>query len=56
MYYNENGNRPQAKTDQGVPLFKVHFPKALKGECRAKPLKTEPTYSKSLLFIFLYKN
>lgn len=56
MYYNEKAARPQAKTGQGVPLFRVHFPKALKGECRAKPLKIEPTYRKSLLFIFLYQN
>ncbi|XP_029946095.1 uncharacterized protein LOC115387508 isoform X2 [Salarias fasciatus] len=44
MYYNENANRPQAKTNEGVPLFTVHFPKAMKGECSAKPLKTEPTF------------
>ncbi|XP_030277722.1 uncharacterized protein LOC115584440 [Sparus aurata] len=44
MYYNENADRPQAKTQEGVPLFKVYFPKAMKGQCRAKPHKTEPTF------------
>ncbi|XP_074543284.1 uncharacterized protein LOC141803222 [Halichoeres trimaculatus] len=44
MHFNENANRPRAKTDEGLPLFKVHFPKAMKGECRAEPLKTEPTF------------
>ncbi|KAM8755816.1 uncharacterized protein AB9X84_009227 [Acanthopagrus schlegelii] len=44
MYYNENANRPQAKTREGVLLYKVHFPKAMKGQCSAKPHKTEPTF------------
>ncbi|XP_030274805.1 uncharacterized protein LOC115582760 isoform X2 [Sparus aurata] len=44
MYYNENADRPQAKTREGVPLYKVHFPKALKGQCSAKPHQTEPTF------------
>ncbi|XP_077419660.1 uncharacterized protein LOC144050370 [Vanacampus margaritifer] len=38
MHYNENDKRPQAQTD------KVHLPKALKGECRAKPPKMEQTF------------
>ncbi|XP_038158943.1 uncharacterized protein LOC119795164 [Cyprinodon tularosa] len=45
MHYNENANRPQAKTREGVPLFKVHFPKAMKGECSMKPHRTKPTFS-----------
>ncbi|XP_056231468.1 uncharacterized protein LOC130169075 [Seriola aureovittata] len=44
MYFNENAGRPQAQTKEGEPLFTVHFPKAMKGECRAKPVKTEPTF------------
>ncbi|XP_036956076.1 uncharacterized protein LOC119020683 isoform X2 [Acanthopagrus latus] len=43
MYYNENADRPQAKTQEGVPLYKVYFPKAMRGQCRAKAHKTEPT-------------
>ncbi|XP_028291221.1 uncharacterized protein LOC114454733 isoform X3 [Gouania willdenowi] len=37
IHYNENANRPQALT-QGEPV------KALKGECKAKPQKTEQTF------------
>ncbi|KAL0966167.1 hypothetical protein UPYG_G00291830 [Umbra pygmaea] len=44
MHYNENADRPQAETEEGVPLFKISFPKARKGECRAKPQKTQPTF------------
>ncbi|XP_073720047.1 uncharacterized protein [Misgurnus anguillicaudatus] len=44
MHYNENGDRPQAKSQKGEPLFKISFPKARKGECSAKPHKTEPTF------------
>ncbi|XP_078124388.1 uncharacterized protein LOC144529259 [Sander vitreus] len=41
MHYNENADRPQAKTQEGEPLFKIYIPKARKGECRAKP---QPTF------------
>ncbi len=44
MHYNENGDRPQAETEEGVPLFS--FPKARKGECRVKPQKTQQTFGK----------
>ncbi|XP_034539013.1 uncharacterized protein LOC117812396 isoform X2 [Notolabrus celidotus] len=44
MYYNENAGRPQAQITEGEPLFKVNFPKAVKGGCRAKRVKVEPTY------------
>ncbi|XP_056226060.1 uncharacterized protein LOC130165133 isoform X2 [Seriola aureovittata] len=40
MSYDENAERPKAQTKEGEPLFKVHFPKAVKGECRATPVKT----------------
>lgn len=46
MHYNENADRPQAKTKKGEPLFKISFPKARKGECRANPHKTQPTFGK----------
>ena len=29
-----------------------HFPKAMKGECRAKPVKTEPTFCKCYTLLF----
>ncbi|KAL2076355.1 hypothetical protein ACEWY4_028056 [Coilia grayii] len=44
MHYNENANRPQPQTAEGVPLFKISFPKSRKGECRVKPQKTQPTF------------
>ncbi len=46
MHYNENGDRPQAETEEGVPLFKISFPKSRKGECRVKPQKTQQTFGK----------
>lgn len=44
LHFNENANRPQAKTRQGDPLYKLSFPKAKKGECCAKPVKTQATF------------
>ncbi|KAL2093122.1 hypothetical protein ACEWY4_010434 [Coilia grayii] len=44
MHYNENANRPQAQTAEGVSLFKISFPKSRKGECRVKPQKSQPTF------------
>ncbi|KAM4580131.1 uncharacterized protein PAE49_005126 [Odontesthes bonariensis] len=44
MHFNENADRPQAETEEGVPLFKLSFPKSRKGECRAKPVKTKATF------------
>ncbi|XP_052472998.1 uncharacterized protein LOC128029320 isoform X3 [Carassius gibelio] len=44
MHYNENADRPQAETEEGVPVFKISFPKARKEECRVKPQKTQPTF------------
>ncbi len=46
MHYNENGDRPQAETEEGVPLFKISFSKARKVECRVKPQKTQQTFGK----------
>ncbi len=46
MHYNENEERPQAVTEEGVPLFKISFPKARKGECRVEPQKTQHTFGK----------
>ncbi len=59
MHYNENGDRPQAETEEGVPLFKISFPKARKGECRVKPQKTQQTFgkgSKQTTHILDFKN
>ncbi|XP_078123330.1 uncharacterized protein LOC144528551 isoform X1 [Sander vitreus] len=44
MHYNENVDGPQAETEEGEPLLKISFPKARKGECRANPQKTQPTF------------
>ena len=46
MHYNENADREQATTSAGQPVFKVVFPKSRKGEVTARPVKTDPTYSK----------
>ncbi len=45
MHYNENADRDQATTTTGQAVFKFPFPKSIKGECTAKPVKTVPTYS-----------
>ena len=48
MHYNENANRAQATTGKGDKLWAIAYPKAQKGEkAVAKPLKEQPTYSKS---------
>ncbi len=39
MHYNENGDRPQAETEEGVPLFKISFPKSRKRESAELNLK-----------------
>ncbi|XP_056449822.1 uncharacterized protein LOC130385362 isoform X1 [Gadus chalcogrammus] len=44
MHSNHNVDRPQAETKEGVPIYKMSFAKARKGECRAKPQKTQQTF------------
>lgn len=44
MHFNENSNRPQAKTKMGKPVYRLLFPKAKKGEYSTRPLKTQATY------------
>ncbi|XP_056443945.1 uncharacterized protein LOC130380682 [Gadus chalcogrammus] len=44
LHYNENSDRGQATTSSGDLMFRLTFPKARKGECRAKPVKTEATF------------
>ncbi|KAG5272506.1 hypothetical protein AALO_G00166280 [Alosa alosa] len=44
LHYNENANRGQATTSTGDPLYKRSFPKFRKGECRARPVKTDATF------------
>ena len=48
MHFNENSERQQAKTIEGVPRWVVIYPKAHKGEkAIARQIKQNPTYSKS---------
>lgn len=57
LHYNENIGRPRATTTAGQPQFKVTFPKAKKGEYRAREVKTQATfsmYNQSLLTYYLY--
>ncbi|XP_063049229.1 uncharacterized protein LOC134443296 [Engraulis encrasicolus] len=44
FHYNENAERDQATASSGEPLYRMHYPKALKGEARVKPIKTDPTF------------
>ncbi|CAB4031322.1 Hypothetical predicted protein, partial [Paramuricea clavata] len=45
LHYNENANRSQATTAEGVSRWSIVYPKANKGEkAVAKPLKEQPTY------------
>lgn len=47
IHFNENANRPQAQTAEGVPLFKIAFPKSKKGECTVKRQKIKLTFGKT---------
>jgi len=56
MHHNENADREQATTAAGLPVYKLAYPKARRGECTAKPVKKDPTYSKlSNIFVFIKK-
>ncbi|XP_077102145.1 uncharacterized protein LOC143753562 isoform X5 [Siphateles boraxobius] len=44
FHYNENAGRAQATSSTGHPLFKVNFPKARKGQCTIKQVKTPSTF------------
>ncbi|XP_063073829.1 uncharacterized protein LOC134464290, partial [Engraulis encrasicolus] len=44
LHYNENTGRDQATASSGEPLYRMHYPKAMKGEARVKPIKTEATF------------
>ncbi|XP_057206770.1 uncharacterized protein LOC130564597 [Triplophysa rosa] len=44
MHFNENSNRPQAKTKTGKPMYRLLFPEAKKGEYSTRPLKSQATY------------
>ncbi|XP_059897595.1 uncharacterized protein LOC132449789 isoform X3 [Gadus macrocephalus] len=44
MHSNHNVDRPQAETKEGVPMNKISFAKARKGECRSKPQKIQQTF------------
>ncbi|XP_077102143.1 uncharacterized protein LOC143753562 isoform X3 [Siphateles boraxobius] len=45
FHYNENAGRAQATSSTGHPLFKVNFPKARKGQCTIKQVKTPSTFN-----------
>lgn len=51
MHQNENCQREQAITTTGQAVYKFVFPKTKRGECTAKPVKTEPTYGKLDFFL-----
>lgn len=53
LHYNENTGRDQATASSGEPLYRMHYPKAMKGEARVKPIKTEATFGK-LYYFYLY--
>lgn len=49
MHYNENSDRKQAKTKEGVDRWNVVYPKAHKGEkAVAKKIKECSTHSKHI--------
>ena len=45
LHFNENYNRPQAKTKDGTERIGLVFPKAKKGECTPKPVPVSKSYS-----------
>ncbi len=46
MHSNENAEQEQARTAEGKPIYRLTFAKSRKGKATAKPVKTEPTFSK----------
>ncbi|XP_057197996.1 uncharacterized protein LOC130559113 [Triplophysa rosa] len=44
FHYNENAGRPQVTSTTEEPLYRVSFPKAKRGQCTVKPVKTPPTF------------
>ncbi|KAG1926112.1 hypothetical protein F2P79_025081 [Pimephales promelas] len=44
FHYNENSGGAQATSSAGHPLSKGNFPKARKGQCTIKQVKTPPTF------------
>ncbi|XP_035862681.1 uncharacterized protein LOC116042204 isoform X2 [Sander lucioperca] len=53
LHYNENADRGQATTSSWDPRFKLSFPKSRKGECRARPVKTDATFRNFIFFLSL---
>lgn len=57
MHYNENSNRKQAKTKEGVDRWHIIYPKAHKGEkAVAKQIKESSTHSKSRILFEIKHN
>ena len=46
LHFNENFERPQARTRAGKECIALVFPKAKVGECIPKPIPVPKTYSK----------
>ncbi|KAL1472768.1 hypothetical protein MTO96_022784 [Rhipicephalus appendiculatus] len=46
LHFNENANKGEAITTEGLSQWKVKHPKARKGTAVACPVKAKPTYGK----------
>ncbi|XP_067280190.1 uncharacterized protein [Pseudorasbora parva] len=56
LHFNENSNRPPAKTSTGKPMCGLLFPKAKKRRYSVRPLKSKATYCYVLnLMTFLFE-
>ncbi|CAN7941119.1 unnamed protein product [Ixodes hexagonus] len=46
LHFNENANNPQAITADGLPQWRISYPKSKKGTAVARPKQAGPSYSK----------
>ena len=56
MHYNENSEREQVTTVDGVQRFSVLFPKYKRGGHIVRRLMTDPTFSKLTLWEYIHNS
>jgi hypothetical protein len=54
MHYNENANRHQATTAEGLEQYSLTFPKNKDGKLTVRALKTQPTYGNVIYLIISF--
>ena len=54
LHFNENCNREQAITKEGIEQYDIVFPKYKKGGYIVKKVVKKPTYSELTYFMYSY--